>query len=71
MKLKRSKERLETIETEKPGFLIYTGMERAETQPNLKSELIKLLADPEIQKQLYEAIVTEDCRREKSAKIYK
>ncbi len=70
LKLKSSKERFKTIETEMPAFLIHTKTEQPETQLDLKKELIKLLADPEIQKQLYEAIVTEDCRREKSAKIY-
>jgi len=53
-----------------PAFLIDTRTKQPETRSDLKKELIKLLADPEIQKQLYEAIVTEDNRREKSAKIY-
>ena len=70
MKLRRSKERFETVETEMPAFLIDTRTKQPETRSDLKKELIKLLADPEIQKQLYEAIVTEDNRREKSAKIY-
>ena len=54
-----------------PAFLIDTKLEHAKDKLDLKKELIKLLADPEIQRQLYEAIVMEDSRREKSANIYK
>jgi len=71
LKWRRSKERFETVETEMPAFLIDTRTKQPETKFDFKRELIKLMADPEIQKQLYDAIETEDCRRESRAKIYK
>ena len=69
--MRRNKERCETIETEMPAILIDTRTKQAETSLDLKKELIKLLADPEVRKQIFEAIITESARRESMARIYK
>lgn len=59
------------MEIEMPALEIDTKTEEPETRLNLKKALIKLLADPEIRVQLYEAIMTEDKLRENIAKYYR
>jgi hypothetical protein len=59
------------MEIEMPAIEIDTSTEESVVQPNLKQALIKLLVDPEVRAQIYEAVMTEDKHRENIAKYYK
>jgi hypothetical protein len=62
---------LSTYETGAVALEIDAGTEEPENLHNLKKALIRLLADPDIRKQIYEAIKTEETLREYRAKSYK
>lgn len=60
-----------TYETEAITVEIDTGTEEPQNLHNLKKALIRLLSDPDIRKQIYEAIKIEETLREYRAKSYK
>ena len=60
----------ESTEIEIPAVEIDARTEEPEPRSNLKKLLIKLLADPEVREQLYNAIKTEDALRESRARMY-
>jgi hypothetical protein len=62
---------LTTYETEAITVEIDTRTEEPQNLHNLKKALTRLLADPDIRKQIYEAIKTEETLREYRAKSYK
>ncbi len=58
-------------EVELPVIEIDIKTEKIKKQRKLKRELIKLLADPEVQMHLYNAMVSESSHRKNMAESYK